>query len=461
MKRVTGLFAVAGLVAAFAGCGGGKPANTVVVWAAQGDCAASLQEMAADFEKETGAKVKVVQLPASSFASKVFRSFGREETEFDVVAGDRRWLGRAVTQGLYLDLTKWLPKAASPKNMSSKLVKYLCEYPAGSKKYFAAPYEPDAVGFVYRKDWFSDSAEKAAFKKKYRKTLKAPETWDDLKRVAEFFNRPADGKYGCALLTGRTQDALTTGFQQIMWAYGGSWGDGKTLKVKGKVNSAASVKALAFMKGLLEFSPRGGASLGYEGTLEAFTNGSTAVAMGYCSQFPSVVKQMGDNAGFFMVPKKGERRAVSIGGQSFSISAKIPEERADLAKQFIAWFLSSDVQKKWTANPGRFTARTKILAAKDFRRAEPYNETFAKSVDSVGDFWSLPVYEEMLVAAQKNLGEAVDGVKQPAEALNALAEAHDKILVDAGLRSAPAKKTATTKKASAKKSSTKKKSTKK
>jgi len=457
MKRVSGLMAIAGLATAFIGCGGSKPANTVVVWAAQGDCAASLQEMVADFEKETGAKVKVVQMPASSFASKVFRSFERAETEFDVVAGDRRWLGKGATQGLYLDLTKWLPKAASPKNMNSRLVKYLCEYPAGSKKYFAAPYQPDAIGFVYRKDWFTDSTEMAAFKKKYRKVLKAPGTWDDLKRAAEFFNRPAEGKYGCALLTGRTQDALTTGFQQIMWAHGGSWGDAKTLKVKGKVNGSASVKALNFMKGLLEYSPRGGASLGYDGALEAFTNGSTAMAMGYCSQFPAIVKQMGDKAGFFLVPKKGERRAVSIGGQSFSISAKIPDDRADLAKQFIAWFLSSDAQKKWSAVPGRFTARTKILSAKEFRMAEPYNETFAKSLDSVGDFWNLPVYEEMLVAAQKHLGEAVDGVKQSAEALEALASEHDKILTDAGLRQAPAKKTASTKKPAAKKKSVRRK----
>ncbi|MEK7767604.1 MAG: extracellular solute-binding protein, partial [bacterium] len=256
--------AAALLLLALAGCGGNaRPAKSVVIWWAQWDPAAGLQELGNAFEKETGIKVIVHQIPWSASQDQVFLNFGNAQTDFDVVVGDSQWIGRGATKGLYLDLTGWLPKAIDLKSVHPAAVRYLCEYPAGSKRYFAAPCETDAVGFAYRADWFEDKAEQAAFKRKYKKALRAPETWDDFKRVAEFFTRPEEHRYGCALLTGREYDSLTMGFQQVLWAYGGSWGDEKTFKVRGKLDSAAGVKALEFYKSLVAFAPKGGSNFGY------------------------------------------------------------------------------------------------------------------------------------------------------------------------------------------------------
>ncbi len=75
-------------------------------------------------------------------------------------------------------------------------LKYLAEYPTGSAHYYGAPAETDAMGWAYRKDWFEDPAEKAAFKKKFKKELAVPQTWDELKTIAEFFTRPDQKRYG-------------------------------------------------------------------------------------------------------------------------------------------------------------------------------------------------------------------------------------------------------------------------
>lgn len=416
------------------GCGGGsRPAKSVVIWWAQWDPATGLQELGTQFEKETGIKVIVHQIPWSSYQDQVFLNFGNPQTDFDIVVGDSQWIGRGATKGLYLDLTDWLPKAVDVKSVHPAALRYLCEYPAGTAHYFAAPCETDAVGFAYRKDWFEDPAEQAAFRKTYKKPLRVPETWDDFKRVAAFFTRPPQNRFGCALLTGREYDSLTMGWQQLLWGWGGSWGDERTFKVRGKLDTPAAVKSLEFYKGLVAFSPKGGTNFSYGNTLEAFTNGSTAMAMNYFAFFPAIAKQMGEKAGFMLVPKKGAKRVVSLGGQGFSISAKTAPERQEMAKRFIAWFLTPEHQQLWITKPAGFTASLKLLRSKTFAAGAPYNAAFAGSLDAMRDFWNVPPYNELLAASEKRLGEALDGVATPKDALKTLAAEHEKILADAGL----------------------------
>ena len=104
------------------------------------------------------------------------------------------------------------------------------------------------MGWAYRKDWFEDPTEKAAFKKKYKRELAVPETWDDLKTIAEFFTRPDKKRYGNVLVTGRGYDDIVMGFEQVLYAFGGAWGDPKTMKVQGALDSADAVKGLDFFK---------------------------------------------------------------------------------------------------------------------------------------------------------------------------------------------------------------------
>ena len=60
---------------------------------------------------------------------------------------------------------------------------------------------------------FDDPSEKAAFKKKYKRELGVPETWEDLKTVAEFFTRSDKKRYGNVLVTGRGYDDIVDGLR--------------------------------------------------------------------------------------------------------------------------------------------------------------------------------------------------------------------------------------------------------
>jgi len=436
------------------GCGTQSPPpdnkKAITIWWAQWDPAVGLQELGNRFEKETGIAVKVHQIPWASYQDQVFLNFGNNKTDFDMVIGDSQWIGRGATRGLYVELTDWLPSATDMSKIHPRAAKYLCEYPPDSGKFYAAPCETDAVGFVYRKDWFENEQEKVAFKQKYGKELTKPNTWAEFKDIAEFFYRPNNKQYGCALLTGRGYDSLTMGFQMFLWGFGGSWGNGKTFQVNGHVNKPEVAAGIEFFKSLIALSPNGASNFDYGKTYEAFMNGSTAMSMNYFAFFPGIVKQMGDKVGFFMVPQTksneivdlggkqveistSNRRAISLGGQGFSISTKVSKEQQELSKKFIAWFLQNDIQKEWITKDAGFTANTDILKSDAFKNATPYNASFAESLDYVQDFWNVPVYNELLAVSQRYLGEAIDNVRPTQEALDLLAKEHEQIFKDAGL----------------------------
>ncbi len=407
--------------------------QSITVWWFQWAPADGLAELGREFEAETQIAVKVEQIPLSSYQEKVFLEFGGSKTSFDVVIGDSQWIGRGASKGLYLELTQWLPTVVDLASIHPRAARYLCEYPEGSGKWFAAPCETDAVGMAYRKDWFEDAAEKAAFQKKYGRELRVPDTWEEFLQVATFFQRPADKRFGCAIPSDRAYDGLTMGFQNVLWAFGGTWHAENSNKVVGHLDTQGTIDAVEFYRQIVNLGPRGAERLDYGQVLEAFTNGSTAMLLNYFAFFPGIHKQFGNKVGFAVVPAHKGKRVASLGGQGFSISTKVPASQQELAKKFIAWFLQRKVQEKWITKPAGFTANAQILASPEFRALTPYNGPFADSIDSMRDFWNVPCFNELLSVTQRYVGMAVDGELPAREALQLLAEEKERILAEAGL----------------------------
>lgn len=434
------------LASALASCGD-KPGATgsgsaggggelLVAWA-KWQPADALETLAKDFTAETGVKVTVSQTPWPTYKDKTFVEFSKKSDRYDIVVGDSQWLGEGATKGHYLELTDWLPKNVDLSKISPSALRFFCEYPAGSGRYYAAPCETDGVGIAYRRDWFEDPKEMAAFRAKYGRALAPPETWEEFRDVAEFFTRPDEKRYGCAILTGRSYDAATMGFQQFMWSFGGSYGDPVTFAVEGKLNSPETVEAMKFYRSLIPFSPKGGSNYAYEDCTQNFSNGLTAMTMNYFAFYPQMVKDLGaEKVGFFVVPGKRQpdgtiRRAASLGGQGFSIVSYVSDERKALAKKFIAWFSGKERQEKWVALGG-FTANQEVLESEAFSKASPYNAAFAASIPYLQDFWAVPEFGDLVAATQKYFGQAIDGTMDEKSALDALAKEHEAIFRKAG-----------------------------
>jgi len=405
----------------------------VTIWWFQWAPAQGLQELGDQFKKETGIEVAVRQIPLSSYQDKVFQEFSNAETQFDIVIGDSQWIGRGATKGLYEELTAWLPTVVDLDSIHERAARYLCEYPEKSGRWYAAPCETDAIGLAYRKDWFEDPKEMAAFQQRFGRALAVPTSWEEFRDVAQFFHRPADKRYGCVFPTGRSYDELTMGFQNLLWAFGGKWHADDSNAVVGQLNTPATVAAVEFFKSLIQLGPNGAEKLDYGKALEAFLNGSTAMVCNYFAFFPTIQEKMGAQVGFAVVPGKDGKRVASLGGQGLSISSHIAPERKELAKKFIAWFLQQKQQEQWITKPAGFTANTAILKSAAFRAQTPYNAPFADSIDTMRDFWNVPVFNELLSKTQEYLGKAIDGEMPVKDALDKLAAEKEKILKEAGL----------------------------
>jgi multiple sugar transport system substrate-binding protein len=392
-----------------------------------------LQELSKDFTKETGVEVEVVKIPWPSFQDQVFTAFVGQSDRYDIVIGDSQWLGRNSVGGHYIELTDWMKKNIDANSIYGPAMTAFAEYPKGGGRYWALPAEVDAAGYVYRKDLFEDPKEKAAFKAKYGYELAPPKTYDQLRDIAEFFTRPPN-LYGIATWFSKEYDGITMGFQQVMWSFGGSYGDEKTYRVDGHINDEKALKALEFYKNLVKFSPPDAPNYYWAETLDAYKAGKVAMAMDYFAFFPGVVDSQQNpdyhnKSGFFISPAGPEGRYISIGGQGMSISAY--SKNKEIAKDYMKWFIQKPVQEKW-AKLGGFTPHKEVLQSATFMNATPFNKAFAESFPYLRDFWAVPEYAELLEVCQTNWNAVIVGTKSPKEALDEIARKHTQIFEDAG-----------------------------
>ncbi|MBN9016894.1 MAG: extracellular solute-binding protein [Rhizobiales bacterium] len=424
MRRKTLAGLLAGVGFTIAGVASASAEELTIFWA-EWDPANYLQELVNEYAAESGDTITVETTPWPDFQTKAFTEFNAKGDAYDMVVGDSQWLGAGSTGGHYVDLTDFFNEHKLAEVMAPATVKYYAEYPANSGKYWAIPLEGDAVGWAYRKDWFEDPKEKEAFKAKYGYELAVPEDFKQLRDIAEFFYRPDEKRYGIAIYTQTTYDALAMGFENALFSYGGELGDYSNYKVEGIVNSPVAVDALEMYKELYKFTPPNWGNTFFQEDNQAITEGLAAMSMNYFAFFPSLLNEATNpNAkvtGFFANPKgpTGEQFA-ALGGQGISIVTYSKKQEA--SKKFLEWFIKDSTQKRW-AELGGYTASQAVLKSPEFQNATPYNKAFYETMFKVKDFWAVPEYAELLTQLNNRLGPYVVGDKGTAkEALDGLAK---------------------------------------
>jgi multiple sugar transport system substrate-binding protein len=419
--RMTGL--LAGLAMTLSGGTSAYSQELTIFWA-EWDPANYLQELVNEYEKETGVKVTVETTPWSDFQTKTFTELNAKGSAYDMVVGDSQWIGAASEAGHYVDLSDFFAKHKLTETMAPATVKYYAEYPAASGKFWSIPAEGDAVGWSYRKDWFEDPKEMEAFKAKYGYDLAPPADWKQLRDIAEFFHRPDQNRYGVAIYTDNSYDALVMGVENAIFSYGGELGDYATYKVDGVINSDQNVQALELYKELYGFTPPGWAKAFFIENNQAITENLAAMSMNYFAFFPALVNEASNpnakGTGFFANPAgpTGEQFA-ALGGQGISIVSY--SENQEEAFKFLEWFVKDETQKKW-AELGGYTCSKAVLESAEFQNATPYNKAFYETMFKVKDFWATPEYAELLIAMNQRVYPYITGDQGTAkEVLDALA----------------------------------------
>lgn len=397
-----------------------------ILWA-QWAPADYLQQIGNMYEEETGIKVTVIQEPWGSFGDRFNVEMAAGGDAWDMVVGDSQWIGQGASAGYYVDMTDFMKANGIDTSVTPATLQYYGEYPAGSGKYYGFPTEGDADGWAYRKDLFEDPANMAAFKDKYGYDLAVPTTWAQLMDIAKFFTKADKSMNGVAIYSQKDYDAITMGYENVMFSYGGSWWN-PDLTVEGAVNSQASIDALQFYRDLYDCCQAPGLNNAfYTETNDAFIGGQVAMAMNYFAFFPALANPSTNphaaNTGYFANPAgpTGIRKA-ALGGQGTSVISFISPERQAASLEFIKWFAQEDVQAKWAALGG-YTCNSNVLKTKEFQDATPYNPAFSETMTFVADFWNIPTYAALLTPSQNYLSAFVVGGEGTAkEAMDKIAE---------------------------------------
>ncbi|MBK8020114.1 MAG: extracellular solute-binding protein [Chloroflexi bacterium] len=405
------------------------------IWWAEWDPANYLQQIGNDYEAATGIKVNVVQTPWGSYFDRVATEWAAQGSAFDMVVGDSQWLGQAITEGHYVDMTEFLTSTGIKDTVTPATLTYYGEYPSGSGSYYAYPTEGDANGWAYRKDLFEDPDNMAAFEAEYGYPLAIPQTWEQLRDIAKFFNRPDEGLYGIGVYTQIDYDGITMGFQNPFFAFGGDWYDAD-FNTLGVVDTPDTFAALELYKELYSYAPPGTNNAFFAEMNDVFVNGQTAMIMNYFAFFPALanpeINPFAADTGYFAMPEGPAGRFAALGGQGISINNYIDDARKQASLDFITWFATEEVQAAWAALGG-YTCNIAVLESPEFLEVAPFNAAFAETMTFVKDFSNIPEFGQLLAIAQQYLHAYIVGGEGTAEeALTSMAEEMDEVLVDAG-----------------------------
>ena len=418
---------LAGLALALATSTSARAQELTIFWA-EWDPANYLQELVNEYTEETGVIVNVETTPWGDFQTKTFAELNAQGDAYDMVVGDSQWLGAASTAGHYVDLTSFIQENGVDETFVPATLQYYSLYDG---KYWSIPAEGDANGWAYRKDWFEDPAEMAAFQERYGYELGVPQTFDQLIDIAEFFTRPEENRYGVALYTQTAYDGMAMGLEQTIFTYGGELGNYETREVQGILNSDKNVAALEAYRKLYTFTPPNWTQAFFAENNQAFTEGLVALNMNYFAFFPALANPASNPhsevTGYFANPPgpDGDQHA-ALGGQGISIISYSQNQEESL--KFLEWFIREDVQERW-AELGGYTCHAGVLASDTFLDATPYNRAFADSMAIVKDFWAVPEFADMLFQLNDALHPYITtGEGDPREALDGLANEWDKTL---------------------------------
>jgi len=434
------LLACAGAVAAaiaLAPVSQAKAESLTLCWAAW-DPANALVELSKDFTAKSGIDMKFEFVPWPNFADRMLNELNSKGKLCDLIIGDSQWIGGSAENGHYVKLNEFFEKEGIKMDDFLPATVYAYStWPKGEPNYYALPAMGDALGWVYRKDWFARPDLQKEYKEKYGRDLAAPTTWAELKDTAEFFQgREIDGKkvYGAAIFTERGSEGITMGATAALYANGFEYQDPKKpYHMDGFVNSEGAVKALEAYKDLYKCcTPPGYTNSYMQENLDAYKSGQVAMMMNWFAFFPGLYKDEatgGDHIGFFVNPK-GSVEASTLGGQGISVVSY--SDKKDAALQYIKWFAGADVQKKWWSLGG-YSCLKAVLEAPDFAGSAPFAADFLRAMSGVKDFWQEPAYAQLLLAMQKRLHDYVVADQGSAkEALDLLIKDWTEVFEDEG-----------------------------
>ena len=421
-----------------------------------------------EWEKRSGARLQVVEIPFGDLYQRLFASFSTGAGEFDVAIYAANWIPEFAANKNILSLEKYY---GAKNNWDDVLDKTKRIMYVGAERY-SVPLDGDVLMGYYRKDALENDGNKQKFKAKYGYDLAAPATWKQYRDIAEFFNGwdwSGDGKPDFGVLEAQgPKDVGPFILVSRVASYaanpkvpGGLFFDPETMEPS--VNNPGWVQALQDWVDIKKFGPAEMATMG-GGTMRGnFVAGNYALAIDWADvgiqaqdESASIVK---GKLGYFVLPGSQKvwniktkawdqfpepQRAPYMGWGGWHGSVAANSKSPNAAADFLNFIDSTENALRAVTTPG--TARNPYRkqhfsdparwesAAVKYKDPAPYLEVQQQSFTNPNTQYDLRIpkagrYFEVL---DNWMQQALAGTMTPKQALDKTAEDWKRITNEAG-----------------------------
>ena len=398
--------------------------------------AQALEDFAnAEYTKERpNVTIEVNTVPNANWHDAMFTQFAARQTDFDIPILDSQHIGEAVTNGNILDITDFVNENIETDAYDPYLLAAYGQYPQAETgqrdedaSLYGLPLLGDTWTMIYRKDLIGDEP---------------PETWDEMIDAAQKCQDENPGVSGLAFHQANGSDAAAVTYNTVNGVYGGNLWNSEDKTIEGVINDEAGQKAMdVLVNEMKPLTAKGSGNWFIDEVNAAVAQGKACIAFQWIAAAGGLLDpaqstlgasedEILDKLGFATLPTQ-DADVVPLGGMGMHISAYAPAERQAEALNFMKWFEQEDIQKKWAA-AGGVPARTDALESPEFLEAGPFNQVYADSVSRMRDMWNVPEYAQLIDIENTNVNAALNGAKDPEEALDDIAEQQQQVLDSSG-----------------------------
>lgn len=308
------------------------------------------------WEKETGIKVKVIEVPVAEMFTKILQEHRAGTGAYDALNVIPSWMPDLVRAGALEELDPFVDKYAYRDQLQTIAAVYRDNQMTVNGKIYGFPDDGDVFVLYYRKDVLGDPKIQAAYKEKYGADLPIPPTtWVEFDQVGSLITEVTGGKpYGAAFF--REQSYGNFMFQERFRVEGGKFFDADTMKAA--INSAPGLKVLTDWLAENKWAPPGVETWGFVENLAGFLQGDSAMtiswppygrwAEGYGTDEEALSwvpkTQIAGKVGYALTPGGHPQLAA---GFALSVSASSTQKEA--AYLFIQWLNSDEISSQRVA----------------------------------------------------------------------------------------------------------------
>jgi multiple sugar transport system substrate-binding protein len=305
------------------------------------------------WEKETGCKVKVIEVPTAEMFTKIMQEFRAGTGAYDALNVIPAWMPDLVQAGALEVLDPYVDKYGFRDELQKIAPTYRDNQMTVNGKIYGFPDDGDVFLMYYRKDIFARPDLKKAFKAKYNYDLAPPKTWKQFDDIGSFLTDKLKDKgiYGASFF--REAPYTMFMFQERFRVEGGKFFDPNTMKAT--VNSPIGVKVFTEMRNENRFMPPGVEKFGFVENLAVFLKGQSAMTISWPPYGRFAAGYLADEKALSWVPKSQIANKVGYalppGGHpelaaGFALSVASTSKQKEQAYLFIQWLNSEEISNQ-------------------------------------------------------------------------------------------------------------------